>query len=109
MLYPQRVAHPLATLDIAAGLPDAEENRGDGSRGSEPSQEREHIAKQPALEEQPQRGGEESSLGRIEVRLIAGVRPLPAPHDGERRSTDEVRPRKVEDAAVAPVPNTTVA
>jgi hypothetical protein len=37
----------------AAGLAGAKENRGDGGRSGEPSQEREHMAKQPALDEQP--------------------------------------------------------
>ena len=44
--------HGLDALGVAAGLPGAEENRGDGSRGGKPSHEREHMAQQPALEEQ---------------------------------------------------------
>ena len=51
--YLHRSPHVLDALGIAAGLPGAEEHRSDGTRGGEPSQEREHIAKQPALEEQP--------------------------------------------------------
>src|SRR5512147_2352515 len=45
--------HALDALGIAACLLGAEENRGDGSRGGKPSQECQHIAKQPALQEQP--------------------------------------------------------
>src|SRR5512144_417604 len=47
------VRHALDKLGITAGLPGAERNRGHTGRGGEPPQEREHIAKQPALEEQP--------------------------------------------------------
>src|SRR5512147_1051820 len=53
MLHIDRPPHVLDTLGIAAGLAGAEENRRNGSCGGEPTKEREHIAKQPALEEQP--------------------------------------------------------
>jgi hypothetical protein len=43
----------LDALGIAAGLPGAEQNCGHAGRRGKPSQEREHIAKQPALDEQP--------------------------------------------------------
>jgi hypothetical protein len=46
-------SHALDALGIAAGLPGTEENGGHASRGGKPSQEREYMAKQPALEEQP--------------------------------------------------------
>ncbi|QLH37728.1 MAG: hypothetical protein HWD60_00180 [Defluviicoccus sp.] len=44
--------HVLDALGIAAGLPGTEQHCGDTSRGGEPPQEREHMAQQPALEEQ---------------------------------------------------------
>ena len=67
------MSHVLDTLGVAAGLPGAEENRGNGSRGGEPSQEREHIAKQPALEEQPH---QRSPLRRSSMRAHS-MTPMP--------------------------------
>ena len=44
------VPHSFDTLGIAAGLPHPEENCGNTSRGGQPSQECQNIAKQPALQ-----------------------------------------------------------
>jgi hypothetical protein len=65
--------HVLDALGGAAGLAGAEENRGDGSRRGEPSQESEHIAKQPPLEEQPH---QRSPLRRSSIRAHS-MTPMP--------------------------------
>ena len=85
--------HPLDALGMAAGLPGAEENCGHGSRRREPPQDREHIAKQPALEEQPH---QRRPMRRSSMRAHSMTPTVGARCDGVRAGGYRVRlPREL--------------